>query len=112
MYLGRVVEFGSTSEIFDSPSHPYTKALLESVLTPEPELGLPPLSILGREFPNPLNPPSGCAFHPRCAVAIESCSRLAPAETQVGNRMVRCHLYDENQSIQPMTERAAYRPNV
>ena len=113
MYLGRVVEFGSTAEVFDSPGHPYTRALLELVLTPEPELGLPPPSILGREFPNPLNPPSGCAFHPRCAVAVEACAHVVPGETHDGSRMVRCHLYgDGPQASPPTAENAAYRPHV
>ena len=66
MYLGRVVELRQTAELFKDPRHPYTQALLASVLTPEPGLGIPDTG-LGLSFPDPLHPPSGCAFHPRCA---------------------------------------------
>jgi peptide/nickel transport system ATP-binding protein len=77
MYLGKVVELADTKTLFDSPSHPYTQALLASVLTPEPGLGIPDPG-LGLEFPDPLNPPTGCAFHPRCAQRLERCSTVVP----------------------------------
>ena len=89
MYLGRVMEEGPTEEIFLRPRHPYTKALLAAVLTPEPGLGIPDPGLSG-QFPNPLDPPSGCAFHPRCQFAMEKCSRVAPL-LESG---VACHLYD------------------
>ena len=69
MYLGRVVEAGESQRLFKDPQHPYTHALLESVLTPEPDLGIPDAH-LGAVYPNPVDPPSGCTFHPRCASAM------------------------------------------
>ncbi|HET7408680.1 MAG TPA: oligopeptide/dipeptide ABC transporter ATP-binding protein, partial [Paracoccaceae bacterium] len=72
MYLGRVVERATTEQVFGAPKHPYTRALLESVLTPDPDLGVPKLA-LGSSFPNPMDPPSGCPFHPRCPKVFEPC---------------------------------------
>ena len=94
MYLGRVVEQADTRTIFASPQHPYTKALLGSVLTPNPDLDVPDTH-LGATFPNPVDPPSGCTFHPRCQHAMPRCSREAPAVYRVGTADVECHLFDE-----------------
>jgi peptide/nickel transport system ATP-binding protein len=77
MYLGRIVEEADTVSLFRSPRHPYTQALLTSILTPEPDLGAPETR-LGCAFPNPLEPPSGCTFHPRCPNAMPVCSQSAP----------------------------------
>ncbi len=92
MYLGRIVEEAETDRLFNNPRHPYTRALLESVLTPEPGLGVPAVN-LGAGFPNPLDPPSGCTFHPRCAQARPECSRTAPPCRRDAQGMVECHLY-------------------
>jgi peptide/nickel transport system ATP-binding protein len=92
MYLGRIVEEAETDRIFKKPRHPYTKALLESVLTPEPGLGVPELH-LGAGFPNPLDPPSGCTFHPRCVYGKPECSEKAPSERRDEEGYVTCHLY-------------------
>jgi peptide/nickel transport system ATP-binding protein len=92
MYLGRIVEEAETDLIFKKPRHPYTKALLKSVLTPEPGLGVPELH-LGAGFPNPLDPPSGCTFHPRCGDAKPECSEKAPPERKDEEGYVTCHLY-------------------
>ena len=86
MYLGRVVERGEAGSVFAAPRHPYTKALLASVLTPEPGLGLPELP-LGDAVPDPANIPVGCRFHPRCPAAIARCATEAPARGDV-----ECHL--------------------
>lgn len=93
MYLGRVVELAPTAELFKNPRHPYTQALLASVLTPEPGLGLPDLG-LGLSFPDPLHPPSGCTFHPRCPQVTAECSTRAPELAKNGLGEVACHLYD------------------
>ena len=94
MYLGRVIESGPTAQIFEAPRHPYTQALLDSALTPDTHRGLPESS-LGPGFPNPLEPPSGCAFHPRCPKATELCSRSRPATLSNAEGLVECHLYTE-----------------
>ena len=77
MYLGRMVEYTDVETLFKRPQHPYTKALLETVLPPEPGHGLPKLMLRG-EFPNPIKPPSGCAFHPRCSFAQDKCQNARP----------------------------------
>ncbi|MCZ4352865.1 ATP-binding cassette domain-containing protein [Roseovarius aestuarii] len=77
MYLGRVVERAETGRFFADPQHPYSRALLQSVMTPDPQLGIPDLG-LGTAFPDPANPPTGCAFHPRCIKRFDGCDRIAP----------------------------------
>jgi peptide/nickel transport system ATP-binding protein len=92
MYLGRVIESGPTARIFSAPRHPYTQALLESALTPDTRRGLPE-STLGPGFPNPLEPPSGCAFHPRCPHAMDVCARVRPATVYDAEGLIECHLH-------------------
>ncbi len=77
MYLGRIVEEAPAQALFANPRHPYTRALLASVLTPEPGLGVPDVG-LGDILPDPANIPPGCRFHPRCPVAIARCSVDSP----------------------------------
>ncbi len=91
MYLGKVVEQAETAALFRDPRHPYTRALLASVLTPEPGLGLPETG-LGLAFPDPLNPPPGCPFHPRCPQRMAHCSVDVPRPVRSGEAMVACHL--------------------
>jgi oligopeptide transport system ATP-binding protein len=79
MYLGRIVEMAASDELFDNPLHPYTQALLAAVPVPDPRVEAsrdfrPPKG----EVPSPMNPPSGCVFHPRCPIAVESCRRDRP----------------------------------
>lgn len=93
MYLGRVCEQADVGSIFDAPKHPYTQALLDSVLTPEPGLGIPDTH-LGGIYPNPIDPPSGCRFHPRCARATDICKTVSPQLVQQSGSLVECHLYD------------------
>ena len=92
MYLGRVVETGTAARLFAGPQHPYTEVLLQSALTPDPSLGIPMLD-LGSSFPNPLDPPSGCAFHPRCPRAYAPCPTQAPQLLRTERGTVACHLY-------------------
>mgnify|MGYP000392146466 CR=1 FL=1 len=94
MYLGRLIEFGMADQVFDHPRHPYTQALLDSVLTPEPQYSLPNIA-MGRGFPNPLNPPSGCAFHPRCPHATELCQWAQPQPLAADGGTVECHLHSD-----------------
>ena len=77
MYLGRFVESAPTERLFAHPEHPYTRALLASVLTPEPGLGVPDVG-LGDTLPDPANIPAGCRFHPRCPIAEPRCSIETP----------------------------------
>jgi peptide/nickel transport system ATP-binding protein len=92
MYLGRIVESAPTAALFGQPRHPYTQALLASVLTPEPGRGIPDTG-LGLAFPDPLNPPPGCPFHPRCAQRLAACSTQAPRLTAQPPGAVACHLH-------------------
>jgi len=92
MYLGRIVENATTASLFRQPQHPYTQALLASVLTPEPGRGIPDTG-LGLAFPDPLNPPPGCPFHPRCAQRVAACSTQAPVLTARPQGAVACHLH-------------------
>ena len=89
MYLGRMVEFADTEDLFSNPLHPYTKALLSAVPQPDPDVEVDRI-ILEGEVPNPANPPSGCHFHPRCAYATEKCRKEAPQLTDRNGRLVAC----------------------
>ena len=91
MYLGRIVERRETGALFAAPAHPYTRALLASVLTPEPGLGIPDTG-LGDTMPDPSNVPPGCRFHPRCPVAVDACRSRAPATARVAGGAAECHL--------------------
>ncbi|MDM8165801.1 oligopeptide/dipeptide ABC transporter ATP-binding protein [Roseovarius sp.] len=94
MYLGRIVERAETERFFGDPQHPYSRALLKSVMTPDTSLGIPELG-LGTAFPDPANPPPGCAFHPRCAKRFEGCDRIAPVPVpRAGGGHVECRLFE------------------
>lgn len=92
MYLGRIVEVAPTAQLFAAARHPYSRALLESVLTPEPGLGVPDTQ-LGVAYPNPIDPPSGCTFHPRCTHATALCSRVRPQTLLDETGLIECHLH-------------------
>jgi peptide/nickel transport system ATP-binding protein len=91
MYLGRIVEQASAQELFRAPTHPYTQALLASVLTPEPGLGIPDVG-LGEAYPDPANIPTGCRFHPRCPKAFADCLVSRPDNFRQNGRLVECLL--------------------
>jgi oligopeptide transport system ATP-binding protein len=84
MYLGRIVELADCDELFDNPLHPYTRALLDAVPVPDPtvEAGRSFRPVKG-EVPSPINPPPGCVFHPRCPIAVDTCSRMRPELREV-----------------------------
>jgi len=85
MYLGRIVEFADSDELFANPKHPYTQALLAAAPVPDPVIERTrPRTIITGELPSPLNPPSGCVFHPRCPKATEECKQAVPAQREVG----------------------------
>jgi peptide/nickel transport system ATP-binding protein len=98
MYLGRIVESGDRATLFCDPRHPYTKALLASVLTPDPGLGVPDTG-LGLAFPDPLQSLQGCVFHPRCSQAGLRCRAAPPRSIRGGHGLVACHLYDGGTAI-------------
>jgi peptide/nickel transport system ATP-binding protein len=91
MYLGRFVEHAPVDALFRDPRHPYTRALLASVLTPEPGKGIPDVG-LGESYPDPANIPPGCRFHPRCPIAEPRCADTIPAPVARHGRMVECLL--------------------
>jgi oligopeptide transport system ATP-binding protein len=94
MYLGEIVEIGDKHAVTGSPRHPYTRALLSAV--PRAEAGRERRAIAQGDVPSPLNPPSGCRFHPRCPYAEARCRSETPqARTLQDGRQVACHLQDE-----------------
>jgi len=94
MYLGRPAEMGPKEDLYHNPLHPYTQALLSATPTIKPNPDKPRIKIAG-ELPNPLNPPSGCAFHKRCPYATEKCVTDVPAFRPVGTRQVACHYAEQ-----------------
>ena len=95
MYVGRMVELAETTEIFESPKHPYTAALLSAVPEPDPRVRTRRIVLQG-EVANPASPPSGCYFHPRCPHAIDVCRTQTPAWQEVSrNHFVSCHRAQE-----------------
>lgn len=94
MYLGRIIEQGTTEEVFDRPKHPYTRALLSAVPKIDPETGVEKIQLEG-DVPSPINPPKGCHFHPRCPEAMPHCREAYPDEvTFTETHSCRCYLYD------------------
>jgi oligopeptide/dipeptide ABC transporter ATP-binding protein len=93
MYLGRIVEYAETEALFKDPLHPYTKALFAAALPADPDAPGGEFVLTG-EVPSPINPPSGCHFHPRCPYAKPECAEIDPQPKAVGpNHQVACHLY-------------------
>jgi oligopeptide/dipeptide ABC transporter ATP-binding protein len=100
MYLGKLAELGDAEEVFRSPKHPYTRALISANPLPDPDAPLSPIPLKG-EPPSPLNPPPGCRFHTRCPEVFEPCSSIVPDTRLVGPKdesrqhLTWCHLYDD-----------------
>jgi oligopeptide/dipeptide ABC transporter ATP-binding protein len=93
MYLGKIVEQAPTRELFNNPMHPYTKALISAALPSHPDIQREDI-VLSGEIPSPLNPPSGCAFHPRCPFVLDRCSQELPVLKELKpEHEVACHLY-------------------
>jgi oligopeptide/dipeptide ABC transporter ATP-binding protein len=93
MYLGKIVELASREQIYTNPRHPYTRALLSAVPIPDPRQRKERMA-LGGDVPSPVEPPSGCAFHPRCPHAEEVCRTVTPRlESGRGGHAVACHVF-------------------
>jgi len=94
MYLGKLVEKGPSDEIYNHPAHPYTQALLSSVLEPDPKMAAKTIKALEGDVPSPLNPPKGCRFVTRCKYAMKKCYEIEPKLKEISpDHSVACHLY-------------------
>jgi peptide/nickel transport system ATP-binding protein len=95
LYLGRMSEIGDLKEVYSHPLHPYTQALMAAVPVPDPHKRRTQTMPAG-EIPNPINPPSGCRFHPRCPIAQEICSQVEPElrELRPGHQAA-CHFAEQ-----------------
>ncbi len=95
MYLGNLVEYGDTEDIFDNPLHPYTKALFSAIPIPDPNAKMNRIVLEG-SIPSPANPPSGCKFHTRCSYCTKRCETEAPVQREIEpGHYVVCHLFDK-----------------
>jgi len=93
MYLGKIVELAPFRELYNSPRHPYTQALLSAIPQPDPGKTRRK-AVLRGDVPNPINPPSGCRFHPRCPRRMAKCDRRIPVLSEIDeNHLVACYLY-------------------
>lgn len=93
MYLGKIVEISDKKELYNNPKHPYTKALLNAIPVPDPDIISMKESLEG-DVPSPMNPPNGCRFHTRCKYAMDICMVEEPGTIKIeNNHMVSCHLY-------------------
>jgi len=107
MYLGRIVEAGTKRQIFAAPKHPYTRALLSAVPTPEVGTARTRIILKG-EIPSPIDPPAGCHFHTRCPRAFDRCRSDAPAlQAMPDGQFVACHLHDQPAVHSPRPAAAA-----
>lgn len=107
MYLGNMVEFAETEELFKNPLHPYTKALFSAIPVPDPNYKMERI-ILEGSIPSPANPPSGCKFHTRCSECMEKCKYVTPEYKEVKDgHFCACHLYntaEENAKVEEQVE--------
>jgi peptide/nickel transport system ATP-binding protein len=107
MYLGHIVESAEREALFRAPRHPYTQALLSSVLTPEPGLGVPNVG-LGLTFPDPFALSPGCVFQLRCPEAGPRCRMTAPRVVRDSHGLVACHLRDGGTRMEPLNQTASH----
>jgi oligopeptide/dipeptide ABC transporter ATP-binding protein len=98
MYLGEIVETATSERIYRHARHPYTKALLSSTPSMDPAKRRERIILKG-DVPSPINPPSGCRFHPRCPVAMEICSRVSPQWLDLDGHLVRCHAVEQEEGV-------------
>lgn len=94
MYLGRIVEMATDKDLYATPVHPYTVALLSAIPVPDPNISIKRIAVEG-DVPSPIRPPQGCHFHPRCSERTEECRTTIPKLVDIGNgHFVACHLYN------------------
>jgi len=101
MYVGRLVEYGTSRQVFSAPQHPYTQALIAAV--PDVSAGATPAraKVTG-EPPDPASPPPGCPFHPRCPAAIDICRSVRPElRLKAGGQLAACHVAPDASGTQP-----------
>ncbi len=99
MYLGNLVEYGETEDIFRNPLHPYTKALFSAIPIPDPTVKMKRIVLEG-SIPSPANPPEGCKFHTRCANCMEKCKHEVPVQKEIEpGHFVVCHLFDDVKGV-------------
>jgi peptide/nickel transport system ATP-binding protein len=102
MYLGKIVEIGTRDQIFATPRHPYTKALLSAVPVPDPEVKRERIILTG-DVPSPIKPPKGCRFNTRCPHAFDRCRREEPTLRRMAEgHEAACHLHDLPASENPL----------
>jgi len=94
MYLGEIVEMAKSEDLYRNPRHPYTQALLSSSPSPDPESKTERIILKG-DVPSPMNPPSGCRFHPRCPIAMEVCVAHKPKQLDLEGHLVHCHAVEQ-----------------
>ena len=95
MYLGKLVEYCDSVQIYSNPLHPYTRGLLEAIPVPDPgKTRVQATSAIEGDIPSPISPPEGCRFHTRCRECLKECRIIEPELRDVGGgHMVACHLY-------------------
>ncbi|MDA1051067.1 MAG: dipeptide ABC transporter ATP-binding protein [Planctomycetota bacterium] len=96
MYLGEIVETATSDELYVKARHPYTKALLSAIPSMDPTSKKERIVLEG-DVPSPINPPTGCRFHPRCPIAMEVCSRVSPKPLDLDGHVVRCHAVEQEE---------------
>ncbi len=107
MYLGNLVEYGSTEDIFSNPLHPYTEALFSAIPVPDPDVKMKRIVLEG-SIPSPANPPKGCKFHTRCERCMEMCKYAIPEWHEVEpNHFCACHLYNDAEANESAMETMA-----
>lgn len=95
MYLGELMEVATAEQLFDSPSHPYTEALLAAIPDVDPTTSIQDAVILEGDVPSPVDPPEGCVFHTRCPIATERCRTDAPDRFEIGEATSACHFAED-----------------
>ena len=95
MYAGKIIEYGPTIGVLKNPLHPYTTALMEAVPSPDPQNRFRFRKVVPGEPPNPISPPTGCRFHPRCPYATERCKKVEPLLRELSGHRIACHFAEK-----------------